>query len=287
MTTIADARRSLARSFRAAGLDAPAIDARLLVGHALGLDHAGLASSAERALSAQEAERIEVLAARRLRREPVARILEQKEFWGLSFAVTPAVLVPRPDSETVVAAALAAINKRGGCMRTLRLADLGVGSGALLLTVLSELPHAVGVGTDCDPAALLTARANALRLGLADRAGFVACHYGEALAGGFDLVIANPPYVRTGDIDALAPEVRDFDPRAALDGGPDGLDGYRAIAADARRLLAVGAALVVEIGAGQSDAVAALFTAGGLAVDAPVWSDLAGVPRALVARRLS
>lgn len=285
MSTIADARRRLTRCFRDAGLDAPALDARLLVGHALGLDHAALASAAERPLAPDEAERIEALAARRLRREPVARILGQKEFWGLSLAITPAVLVPRPDSETVVAAALAAIDARRGRLHPLRVADLGVGSGALLLALLSELPHAFGVGTDCNAAALPTARANAVRLGLAARAGFVACHYGAALAGGFDLVIANPPYVRTGDIDALAPEVCDFDPRVALDGGADGLDGYRALASDARRLLAVEAVLVVEIGAGQSDAVAALFTESGLAVDTPVSPDLAGNPRALVARR--
>lgn len=287
MTTIADARRGLTRMFRAGGLDAPALDARLLVGHALRLDHAGLASAAERPLSAQDADRIEALAARRLRHEPVARIVGRKEFWGLSFAVTPAVLVPRPDSETVVAAALGAIDKRGGRMQRLRLADLGVGSGALLLALLSELPNAFGAGTDCDPLALATARANAARLGLSGRAGFVLCHYGSALAGGFDLVIANPPYVCTGDIDTLASEVRDFDPRAALDGGFDGLDGYRAIAADARRLLAPGAVLVVEIGVGQAAAVAALFTAGGLAVDASVLHDFGGIPRALAARRLS
>ncbi|MEZ5787694.1 MAG: peptide chain release factor N(5)-glutamine methyltransferase [Xanthobacteraceae bacterium] len=285
MSTIAAVRRRLTQTFREAGLDTPALDARLLVGHALGLDHAALARAAERLLSLEEAERIEALGARRLRREPVARILGQKEFWGLSLTVTPAVLVPRADSETAVAAALAAIDSGGGRGRILRLADLGVGSGALLLALLSELPQAFGVGTDCDRAALLTARANAARLGLAARSGFVACHYGAALTGGFDLVIANPPYIRTGDIDALAPEVRIFDPRTALDGGDDGLDGYRAIAREARRLLAVGAVLVVEIGAGQSDTVAGLFAESGLAIDRRVLPDLAGIPRALVARR--
>lgn len=286
VTTVGAARRRLTETFRKAGLDTPALDARLLVGHALGLDHAALARAAERPLTVEVEEGIAALAARRLRREPVARILGHKEFWGLSLTVTPAVLVPRPDSETVVAAALSALDARGGCVRSLRFADLGVGSGALLLALLSELPRACGVGTDADPAALATARDNAVRLGLAGRAGFVACDYGEALAGAFDLVIANPPYVRTADIATLAPEVRDFDPRMALDGGADGLDAYRAIAGDACRLLAVGAVLVLEIGTGQSDAVAALLRAGGLVVDGPAAPDLAGVPRALVARRL-
>lgn len=286
MTTIAEMRRSLTRRFRAAGLDTPALDARLLVGHALGLDHAGLASAAEHGLSARQAEHIEHLAARRLRHEPVARIVGHKEFWGLSLAVSPAVLVPRPDSESVVSAALGAIDHGGGRKRALSIVDLGTGSGALLLALLSELPHAFGVGTDCSVQALATACANAVSLGFVDRAGFVACHYGSSLAGGFDLAIANPPYVCTGDIATLAPEVRDFDPIAALDGGSDGLDGYRAIATDAGRLLAVGAALVVEIGAGQAPAVKAILTAAGLIVDALVTTDIAGIPRALVAHRV-
>lgn len=285
MITIAETRRSLTQSFRDARLDSPALDARLLVGHALGLDHTGLARAASQTLSAAEIGRIERLAARRLRHEPVARIVGRKEFWGLSLAVTPSVLVPRPDSETVVATALSAVESGGGRKRALRLADLGVGSGALLLALLKELPHAFGIGTDCDSGALAVAHGNAAALALAGRAGFIACDYGCALAGGFDLVIANPPYIRTSDIAGLAPEVRDFDPRGALDGGADGFDSYRAIAADALRLLAPGAPVIVEIGVGQAPGVAALFTAGGLSVDATVATDLAGVPRALVAWR--
>jgi release factor glutamine methyltransferase len=285
VTTIAAMRRGLAQAFRAAGLDAPALDARLLIGHALGLDHAGLAAAAARPLAPEEIGRIDKLAARRLAREPVARILQMKEFWGLPIAVTPAVLVPRPESETVVEAALAALGGRAARMRPLRIADLGAGSGALLLALLSELPHASGVGTDRDPRALATARANAERLGLGARAGFVAGDYGTALAGGFDLVIANPPYVRTKDIESLAPEVRDFDPRCALDGGRDGLAAYRAIAADAHRLLAFAALLVVEVGAGQARAVADLFQCAGLRVES-VARDLAGTARAVALRRV-
>ncbi len=284
VTTIAAMRRRLSDAFRAAELDAPGLDARLLIGHALGLDHAGLARNAERALLPAEIERIEALAARRLSREPVARILGTKEFWGLAFAVTPSVLVPRPESETLIEAALAALGANASRRRSLRIADLGTGSGALLLALLSELPHAYGVGTDRDISALMTARDNARRLALTTRAQFVASDFGTALAGGFDLVIANPPYVRTEDIEGLAPEVRVFDPRCALDGGPDGLACYRAISDDSVRLLAPSAPLVVEVGAGQARAVGELLQCVGLAVET-VANDLAGTARAVVARR--
>jgi release factor glutamine methyltransferase len=277
-------RRALARSFRAAGLDTPELDARLIVAHALGLDHAGLAAARDRVLTRHETALLESLAARRLAREPVARIVGMKEFWGLPLRLNEAVLVPRPETETVVEAALAAIDRQGGRSRQLRIADLGVGSGALLLALLSELPNAAGVGSDRDPNALALARGNAMRLGFRERALFVACDYGAALAGGYDLVVANPPYVTTSDIGTLAPEVRDFDPRLALDGGIDGLDGYRAIAADAKRLTAPGGHLVVEVGAGQSATVVALLAAAGLIVDPVVRSDLAAIPRAVSAR---
>ena len=233
---------------------------------------------------AEEIASIGGLAARRLAREPVARIIGTKEFWGLPLAVTPAVLVPRPESETVVEAALAALGDGAARMRALRIADLGTGSGALLLALLTELPLAYGVGTDRDPRALATARDNAERLGLCGRAGFVVGDYGTALAGGFDLVIANPPYVRTGDIESLAPEVRDFDPLCALDGGRDGLAAYRAIAADARRLLALSAPLLVEVGAGQAGEVADLLQCAELRVES-VARDLGGTARAVTARR--
>ena len=226
--SIAAARRQLAREFRDAGLDTPDLDARILVGHALALDHAALAAQAERRLTDGETDAIAALAQRRLDGEPVARIVGTKEFWGLPLALNADTLVPRPETETVVEAALAALSGARG--RALRIADLDTGSGALLLALLSELPAARGVGTDISVAALSCARANAAALGLAGRASFVACDHGAALGGaalggGFDLIVANPPYVASGDIAALAPEVRDFDPRAALDGGADGLAG--------------------------------------------------------------
>src|SRR5262249_6137776 len=184
-----------------------------------------------------ERERIAAMAARRLAREPVARIVETREFWGLSLRVSPAVLVPRPETETVVATALAALDRDADRARPVRIADLGTGSGALLLALLSELPNAFAVGTDLSMDALAVARDNAERLGLAARAAFVACDFAGGLAGPFDLVVANPPYVASHELAQLAPEVRDHDPLLALDGGADGLRAYRALAADAPRLI--------------------------------------------------
>jgi release factor glutamine methyltransferase len=278
---VAAARRLLAERFRQRQTDSAELDARILVGRALRLDHGALAAAARRMLAPEEIDRIEELGARRLKGEPVARILGHKEFWGLPLRISAATLVPRPESETVVEAALAVIDATGGRMRTLRIADLGTGSGALLLALLSELPQADGVGTDLSAAALAVARDNAIALGLAGRAAFVACDFASALQGPFDLIVCNPPYVATGEIAALAPEVREHDPWLALDGGSDGLVGYRTLAADTARLLAPSGRLVVELGAGQAEAVSALFTQTGLAF----WTtnDLANIPRALTA----
>ena len=277
--TIAHARRALADAFRHAGLDSPELDARLLVGHALTLDHTGLAVEAGRGLDDNEARLLCGLAARRLGREPVARILGTKEFWGLSLRITAATLVPRPETETVVEAALAAIDSGGLRSRPMRIADLGTGSGALLIALLTELPNARGIGTDVSSVALAVARGNAIHLGLRSRAQFAVCDFGVALTGGFDLVVCNPPYIASGDIAALPPEVR-CDPRRALDGGADGLACYRAIAEQAPRLLLPAGHLVVELGIGQEAAVAALFRSAQLA-PSPAYADLAGIPRAL------
>jgi release factor glutamine methyltransferase len=280
---VAKARRALAAKFRAAGLDSPDLDCRILIGHALGLDHAALAAAATRSLGADEEGAIAALAGRRLAGEPVARILGYKEFWSLPLRVDAATLVPRPETETVVEAALAAIDAGGPRSRDLRIADLGTGCGALVLALLSELPGAFGVGTDTSFQALVVARDNARGLALT-RAKFIACNMAAALRGPFDAIVSNPPYIASGDIATLAPDVRDFDPRLALDGGPDGLDFYRAIAAAAPTLLAPGGALVVELGIGQAEPVAGLFAAAGLA-PSPPRPDLSGVPRALVARK--
>jgi release factor glutamine methyltransferase len=279
--TVAEARRALAAKFHAGGLDTPDLDARILVGHALSLDHAALAAAATRKLGANEESAIAALAGRRLTGEPVARILGYKEFWSLPLRVDAATLVPRPETETVVEAALAAIDAGGARSRELHIADLGTGSGALILALLSELPNAVGIGTDTSTTALAVARDNARRLALT-RARFVACDMAAALRGPFDAIVSNPPYIASGAIATLAPDVRDFDPHLALDGGTDGLDFYCAIAAAAPALLAPGGALVVELGIGQAEPVAHLFAAVGLAPSSP-HPDLSGTPRALVA----
>jgi release factor glutamine methyltransferase len=278
------ARRSLASKLRRHGLDSAELDARLIIGHALALDHTALAAQAHRVLTNEEAATIDALAARRLAHEPVARILGRKEFWGLSFKLNPRTFLPRPETETVVAAALAALARDHPGSRALRIADLGTGSGALLLAILSELKREVfAIGTDIGPAALDCARDNATAQRA--RASFIACDYGAAIEGPIDVLVSNPPYIPRQEIVTLEPEVRAFDPRLALDGGRDGLDGYRAIAADARRLLAPDGILVVELGFGQAAAVISLFTAAGLASSAP-RHDLCGIPRALVARPL-
>jgi release factor glutamine methyltransferase len=280
--TIATTRHALADKFRQAGIDSAETDARLLMAHALGVDRAELIAKGGRALTVEQAEAIDALAARRLKREPVARIFGHKEFWSLSLQIGPAVLVPRPETETVVEAALDAVARDARQMAQLRILDIGTGSGALLLALLSELANAVGTATDISAAALDVARANAERSGLAGRCTFIACDIAAGVPGPFDLIVSNPPYVVHGEIASLAPEVRDYDPALALDGGADGLDGYRAIAAQARGLLAPGGKLIVELGAGQEAAVRALFTNAGLTA-AAVLNDLAGIPRALTA----
>jgi release factor glutamine methyltransferase len=170
--------------------------------------------------------------------------------------------------------------------RRLRIADIGTGSGAILLALLSEWPEACGVGTDISRAALRTAAANAARLGFAPRAAFVACDYAAALSGRFDLIVSNPPYIRSAEIGLLATEVRDYDPRSALDGGADGLDAYRALIPQAAKLLAHGGALVVEVGQGQSGHIQGLMTAAGLTLAGPPKADLAGIRRAVAGRKL-
>jgi release factor glutamine methyltransferase len=212
-----------------------------------------------------------------LAHEPVARIVGEKEFWGLTFKVTPAVLVPRPETETVVEFALALIDRTA----PLQIVDLGTGCGAILLALLSALPRARGLGIDISADALDVAHTNAERLGLADRADFAVRDF-SAVEGAFDLAVSNPPYIARGDITDLAPEVREYDPRHALDGGSDGLAAYRGIATIAPRLLRPAGHLVVEIGAGQENAVRELFAHNGLAITA-ARHDLCQIPRALAA----
>jgi release factor glutamine methyltransferase len=271
----------LAARLRTQAVDSAELGARMLVGAALGLDLTGLIAAAARPLTAEEAVHLEDFARRRLAGEPVARILGIKEFWGLPLQLSPATLVPRPDTETVVELALEIW--RGE--RQLRIADIGTGSGAILLALLSERPDACGIGTDISPAALQIAAGNAARLGFAPRAAFVACDYAAALSGAFDLIVSNPPYIRSSEIAGLANEVREYDPPRALDGGADGLDAYRTLIPQAAHLLAPGGTLIVEAGLGQSGHIQGLMTAAGLTLERPPKADLAGVPRAVAGRK--
>jgi release factor glutamine methyltransferase len=279
-SSVAEAQRLMVQAFKLAGIEAPEADARLLLGHALRLDRAQLLSQSDRLLDAREVSAISNLAARRLKREPVSRILGRKEFWSLPLDVTGDVLVPRPDTETLVEAALELTGPSRD--KPLRLLDIGTGSGAIMLALLSELKNATGVATDISKAAIDVARGNAERLGLATRCSFVVCDIADGVSGPFDLIVSNPPYIAHDDIATLEPEVREHDPALALDGGQDGLDTYRAIAARAPSLLGPGGRLIVELGIGQESDVRDLFTKSGMTVG-PARTDLAGVPRALSA----
>jgi release factor glutamine methyltransferase len=279
------ARRELALELKAAQFDSPELDARLLVGAVTELDLTGLTLAAQRRLQQDEASRLAVLAARRLKHEPVARILGEKEFWGLRLSLSADTLVPRADTETVVEAALELIRSAGDPTEPLRIADIGTGSGAILLALLHELPAATGIGTDISAGALRTAKANADQLGLGARATFVECDYCEKLKGPFDLIVSNPPYIMRKDLASLSREVRDYDPRRALDGGSDGLVAYRAMARDIAALLDAGGAFALEVGQGQADDVADLMQLAGLHTIRPHRHDLAGIARVVWGRK--
>ena len=280
--SLAQAQLAMAECFRTAGIDSPEADARVLMSVALKLSRAELIARCDRELDRNEAAALSALVARRLNREPVARIVGEKEFWSLPLRVTPDVLVPRPETETLVEAALDHLDHAGLRNEELRILDIGTGSGALLLALLNELPQARGVATDISSAALAVARSNAERLELAARCQFVACNIAEPLNDRFDLIVSNPPYIARAGIASLEPEVRSFDPRLALDGGTDGLDAYRAISASAPDRLAPTGRLIVELGIGQERAVGALVEAAGMAIK-KVLADLSGIPRAMVA----
>jgi len=284
--TIDAARRALTARFASAKIDSAELDARTLIGAALNLDLTGLIAARARTITASEAARLDDYARRRLAGEPVARIIGTKEFWGLPIKLSAATLVPRPDTETVVERALEILRADAMQRRALRIADLGTGSGAILLALLSELPKAQGIGTDISAEALATAEANAAQLHLATRARFIRCDYATGLSGTFDLIVSNPPYIRSAEIADLAVDVREHDPHLALDGGADGLAAYRALIPQSAALLAPGGALVVEAGRGQSDAIQTLMTGAGLTVDGRPKPDLAGIFRAVTGRKM-
>jgi release factor glutamine methyltransferase len=250
--------RQGAESLAAAGVDAPLIDARRLLSAATGCSAADLIAHPEQLVGASEIARFAVMIARRCRREPVSRILGEREFYGRTFRITPAVLDPRADSETLIDEALSISDRKDWRQRPIRILDIGTGSGALLITLLAELPLATGLGTDVSLEALAVAVANAEQNSVAARATFTKADALEGIAGPFDLVVSNPPYIASDDIAGLAPEVRGYDPHGALDGGPDGLDVYRKIIPQLARVLPCGV-LLLEVGAGQASAVSALL----------------------------
>jgi release factor glutamine methyltransferase len=276
----ADLLRDGARRLAAAGIDTAMLDARVLLMHALGISREDLAVGRGDATKAAR-DRFDRLIARRAAREPLSRLTGSREFWSLPFAVSAATLIPRPDSETVVETALSLVHERDARLRVL---DLGTGTGCLLLALLSELPNAWGVGVDVSEAALHTARANAAALELSSRTVFLCTDWESSLSGRFDVVLTNPPYVASGAIAGLEPEVALHEPPRALDGGLDGLDAYRAIAPALPRLLADDGFAVIEVGAMQAAEVAALVSAHDMTVPRTAF-DLGGRPRCVVAER--
>jgi release factor glutamine methyltransferase len=274
-----EARRHLARAFAECDIHCAELDARVLLCAALGIDHAALVRDPDAPIGAN-AGLLGRFAARRLRREPVSRIIGYREFWGARFALGPAALDPRRDTEVLVETVLDHI--AGDVGRPWRLLDLGVGSGAILGALLLSLPNAFGVGVDLAPAACAIARNNLAANGLGDRGRIICADWTSALYGRFDIIVSNPPYIRAGDIAGLAPEVSVYDPLLALDGGADGLDAYRAIIPGATVLLAPAGILALEIGGGQGRDVRALLRAASL-MEPKFQLDLGGRERIISA----
>lgn len=274
----------LAARLAAAGVATAGLDARLLVQLAAGITHEEFVAAPGRALVPAAAVLLDRLLVRRLAGEPVARLAGAREFWGLEFILSEQTLVPRPESELLVETGLAHLRGRPAPA----IADLGTGSGCLLVSLLAERPDARGIGIDLAPGALATAAGNARRHGVGERAQFVRGDWLAPLApASLDLIVANPPYIPSREIGTLAAEVARFDPPLALDGGADGLDAVRRIAAAAAAALGAGGMLAIEIGEGQAAAAAALVAAGGLALDRrrDVLRDLAGIERVVRAYR--
>ncbi len=285
---LSDVRRRL----EDAGVGHAALEARVLVGAALGMDAADLIARPEHRVPCDREARLEGMIERRLGHEPVSRILGRREFWSLDFEVGPATLDPRPDSETLIEAALEIAEHEdwgaaSGNARRRIIADLGTGSGCLLIALSSELPQTLGYGFDLSPEALRMAWRNARAHSVEGRISLVAADWLAATRASFDLIVSNPPYIRTGDLAELEPEVTEHDPTLALDGGEDGLDAYRRIIGEAPGRLAPGGWLVLEIGEGQAAAVRGLMRDAGLQLEGGLTCevrDLGGRVRCLRAR---
>jgi len=264
---------------REAGVDNPRLDARILLAQAMGRPSQHALDPASQLDTGQRAS-FERLIRRRAMREPLAYIVGHKEFWSIDFDVGPGVLVPRPESETIIEELTRLVPDRN---TALELLDLGTGSGCLLLAALFEYPRAKGTGIDSSPQALTWARRNVAKLGLGERCVLCSGDWRGTLNGGYDAILANPPYISTGEIAALAPEVSRYEPVPALDGGPDGLAAYREIAARIAPLLKPGGVLLAEIGEGQGAQVESILAAAGLETERIV-EDLARIPRCVVGR---
>lgn len=258
--TLGEATRSAQRALAAAGVEDAGRDARLLVAAAAGADTADIIARPDRALSPAAQDRLQAMVVRRCAREPVSRIFGAREFYGRVFALSPATLDPRPDSETLIDVALDIAAREGWRDRPIRILDIGTGSGCLLLTLLAELPRATGLGTDIAGAALDIAALNAASLGVTERASFMQTDVLDGIGERFDLVVSNPPYIPSADIPGLSAEVREYDPRRALDGGADGLDFYRRIIAGLPRVRE--GWVIFEVGVGQAENVALLLEQG-------------------------
>ena len=281
-TSRRQAMRLLAEAFTRAGIDDATIDARLLLCAAAGFDHSALIRDPDLPIEEEAAELALAMARRRLAREPVSRILGERSFWSFDLLVTPAVLDPRPDTETVVDGALEVLADRQA--EALSILDLGTGSGALLCALLDVFAQAQGLGVDISKEACAVARENLARCDLAPRGQVRQGSWEAGLPGPYDLVVSNPPYIESAALAGLDPEVRLYDPPLALDGGPDGLTAYRDICALLPALVAPGGFAIFEVGQGQAEAVAALLTSQGFA-DVRSKRDLAGVERAVMGQR--
>jgi release factor glutamine methyltransferase len=277
-----DVQRQLARALEAAGSDAGMMEARMILSAALDLDHAGFLRDQNEPIGSEAAILVLDMARRRIGHEPISRILGHREFFGLDFAVDRSVLDPRPDTETLVESVIDAIAERW--QAPLTILDLGVGSGAILCALLASFPHVFGVGVERSEAACKMAKKNLATLGFAHRGAIVCGSWAEAIAASFDVIVSNPPYIAQGAIAGLDPEVRDYDPHLALDGGADGYDAYRAIVPQLPRLLAPDGVTVFELGQGQENIVKELFESAGLQVTG-MRRDLAGIERAITAER--
>lgn len=261
-----------------AGVESPRLDSRVLLASAIGREAKELVLHSDISVTPAQAERAHAMVQRRAAGEPVSRILGRREFWSHTFELDGSTLDPRPDTETVVQAALSAASVSSSSPKTVL--DLGTGTGCLLISLLKEWPHAKGVGVDIHCGAVALARNNATRLGVQGRCSFIAGHWASALNTQFDIIVSNPPYIKEADIPHLQAEVRCFDPTSALDGGADGLDAYRQIIPVSASLLSPGGGLFLEVGAGQEDAVSELLCRSGFA-RIQAHTDLSGQVRCL------